>query len=160
MPLTRGTTTRRIWANIGWATAVLLTIGTGFVVGYGSIWLQLFGDRPDAGDYRISAGGYACAAVVLALGAVGILSFRGPLVLVGVSAAFAAVYVLLALRSVQLAAMAEPDDYDSALDGIGGALDGVGGVIGMPWTWPLVVLGVLGPIRSVRCRTLPGQSPS
>jgi hypothetical protein len=160
MPLTRGTTTRRIWANIGWATAVLLTIGTGFVVGYGSIWLQLFGDRPDAGDYRISAGGYACAAVVLALGAVGILSFRGPLVLVGVSAAFAAVYVLLALRSVQLAAMAEPDDYGSALDGVGGALDGVGGVIGMPWTWPLVVLGVLGPIRSVRCRTLPGQSPS
>lgn len=153
MPLTRGTTTRRIWANIGWATAVLLTIGTGFVVGYGSIWLQLFGDRPDSGDYRISAGGYACAAVVLALGAVGILSFRGPLVLVGVSAASAAVYVLLALRSVQLAAMAEPDDYDSALDG-------VGGVIGMPWTWPLVVLGVLGPIRSVRCRTVSGQSPS
>lgn len=153
MPLTRGTTTRRIWANIGWATAVLLTIGTGFVVGYGSIWLQFFGDRPDAGDYRISAGGYASAAVVLALGAVGILSFRGPLVLVGLSAAFAAVYVLLALRSVQLAAMAEPDDYDSGLDG-------VGGVIGMPWTWPLVVLGVLGPIRSVRCRTVSGQSPS
>jgi hypothetical protein len=40
------------------------------------------------------------------------------------------------------------------------ALDGVGGVIGMPWTWPLVVLGVLGPIRSVTCRTLSGHSPS
>jgi hypothetical protein len=153
MPLKRGTTTRRIWANIGWATAVLLTIGTGFVVGYGSIWLQLFGDRPDSGDYRISAGGYACAAVVLALGAVGILSYRGPLVLAGVSAAFAAVYVLLALRSVQLAAAAEPDGYDSALDG-------VGGVIATPWTWPLVVLGVLGPIRSVRRRTISGRSPS
>jgi hypothetical protein len=70
-----------------------------------------------------------------------------------VSAAFAAVYALLALRSVQLAAVAEPDDY-------GSTLDGVGGVIGMPWTWPLVVLGVLGPIRSVRRRTSSGQSPS
>ena len=153
MPLTRGTTTRLIWANIGWATAVLLTIGTGFVVGYGSIWFQLFGDRPDAGDYRISAGGYACAAVVLALGAAGILSFRGPPLLAGASVAFATVYVLLALRSVQLAAVAEPDDYDSALDG-------AGGVIGMPWAWPLVVLGVLGPIRSVRRRTSSGQAPS
>lgn len=143
MTTRRGTVAGRTWKNVGWATAVVLTIVTGFVVGYGSIWFQLFGDQADAGDYRMSAGGYACAAVVLALGAAGILSYRGPPVLAGVAAAFAATYLLLALRSAQLAAVAEPDDFS-------GPLDGIGGVIATPWTWPLVVLGVLGPVQRLR----------
>lgn len=141
----RGRTTTWTWRNVGWATAVILTIATGAVVGYGAVWFQLFGDHADAGDYRMSAGGYACAAGVLILGAVAILSFRGPTVLAGIAAAFAATYVLLGLRSAQLAAVAEPGDYNAALDG-------VGGVIGMPWTWPLVLLGILGPISALRRR--------
>ena len=37
----------------------LLTIATGFVVGYVSVWFQLFGETADREDYLVSLGGYA-----------------------------------------------------------------------------------------------------
>ena len=50
-----------------WVLAVVATTVNGFVVGYGAVWFQLFGEQADRGDYLTSAGGYLGAAAVLAL---------------------------------------------------------------------------------------------
>ena len=53
---------------------MVTTMLNGFVVGYGAVWFQLFGEQADRGDYLTSAGGYLGAAVVLALTPVAMLS--------------------------------------------------------------------------------------
>ncbi len=131
--------------NAGLAVAVLLTIAGGFVVGYGAVSLQFFGETADSEDYQVSAGGYAAAAVALGLGVAAVLGYarvRWPALL---SAAAAAVYLLLAARSAWLAASSTDPGF-----GINTAWDGVGGVLGMPWTWPLLLFGLTGAVRLVR----------
>lgn len=124
------------------SVGVWLTIATGFVVGYGAIWLQFFGDSPDREDYQVSSGGYAAAAVVLAFAVAALLGHRGPRWVTASALLFAALYALLAATSARDATRsADPGP------GISNAFDGVGGVLAMPWTWPLVVLGVTGAVR-------------
>ncbi len=94
-----GTTTRRTGMTIAWLGAVAATALNGVVIGYGAIWFQLFGDSTDAGDYRLSAGGYGAAAVVLALAVPAMLSHGGPRWLVLPTAVLSAVLGALAFGS-------------------------------------------------------------
>ena len=69
--------TRSRWTRarrVLWVLAVVTTMLNGFVVGYGAVWFQLFGEQADRGDYLTSAGGYLGAAVVLALTPLAMLS--------------------------------------------------------------------------------------
>lgn len=136
--------TRAIWTNVVLAAGIVLTALTGFVVGYGSVWFQI-GGVPDAEDYRVSAGGYAAAAVVLVAAIPAVVAFRGAEVLLAGTAVVAALYLVLAVRSARLAAAAADRG-----PGINTALDGIGGVVAMPWTWFLVTLGVAGSARLLR----------
>src|SRR3954451_6303958 len=69
---------RRSWISAGWIVAVLATAANGVAVGYGSVWVQLFGETADQTDYQVSAGGYAAAAAVLGLAVPAILTHRAP----------------------------------------------------------------------------------
>jgi hypothetical protein len=137
--------TREVWANVLFSVCIVLTVATGFVVGYGAVWFQLFGDTADAEDYQVSAGGYGAAAAVLLLAVLAVLAFRRPRWLAFGAAGVAALYTLLALRSAQLAG-----DVDDRGPGLDSAWDGIGGVALMPWSLVLVVLGTLGVARLVR----------
>lgn len=121
--------------TVGWTLAVLSTAGTGLVVGYGSIWFQLFGDTASAGDYRISAGGYATAAVLLLLAVAALMASSRP-TLATFTLGVAGLYALQATSSATTAGRA-------ADDGQGTTLEGIGGVLLSPTTWPLLVLSVL-----------------
>ncbi len=136
---------RRAWATAGWQFAVVATAVNGLLVGYGAIWFQLFGETADAEDYRVSAGGYGAAAVVLLLAVPAVLTHRGPRWLVWPSAVSAAVLGLLALSSAAASADAEPVPSPTNT-----AWDGVGGVLWAPWTWALIALGVHGLYKAVR----------
>ena len=139
--------TRRGWVTAGWIVAVVATALNGVVVGYGAIWFQLFGETADAEDYRVSAGGYGAAAVVLIFAVVGILTHRAPRWLASAAAVAAVVLAILAISSLASAA----DAKESSLP-INGVWDGVGGVLWAPWTWALVGLAVHGLYRLVRTR--------
>jgi hypothetical protein len=137
------------------AVCVVLTILTGLVAGYGVVWFQIAGSTPDAEDYQMSAGGYATAAALLAAALPALVAFRGPRWLMFGSSWFAALYLVLAVRSTVLAS-----GVDDPGPGINTALDGVGGVVGTPWSWILVLLGLTGTVRLARRpatrRSLPG----
>lgn len=133
---------RRRWVAAGWVAAVLATALNGLVVGYGAVWFQLFGDRPDAADYRVSAGGYGAAAVVLALAVVALITHDGPRWLAWVAGASSLIETMLSLQSLDLSREAEP-----ALGATSGLWDGVGGVVWAPWTWVLVGLAIRGLFR-------------
>jgi hypothetical protein len=137
--------TRVIWANVALCVCVILTILTGLVVGYGVVWFQIGGSAPGAEDYRMSAGGYAAAAALLAVSLPALVAYRSARWLVLGASWFAALYLVLAVRSTVLAR--EVDDRGPGVDTM---LDGVGGVVGMPWSWVLVVLGLTGLVRLAR----------
>ena len=130
------------WVRTAWVGAVVATALGGVVVGYGVLWLQLFGETPDAEDYTVSAGGYGAAAAVLALAVPAVLGFRGPRWLAFPAGVSAALLGLLALGSASAASGAVRDDRP-----IDTVWDGVGGVLWAPWTWVLVVLGVRAVVR-------------
>lgn len=134
--------TRRVWVTVGWIGAVTATALNGVLVGYGAVWLQFFGETADAEDYRVSAGGYGAAALVLALAVLGILTHRGPRWLAWAAGVSAAILGVLAANSAAASARAEPDTSP-----INTAWDGIGGVLWAPWTWVLVALGVHGLYR-------------
>ena len=140
--------TRRAWVTAGWIAAVVATAPNGVIVGYGTVWFQLFGETADAEDYRVSAGGYGAAAVVLVFAVVGILTHRAPRWLASAAAVAAVVLAILAINSVTSAADAEPSHLP-----VNGVWDGVGGVVWAPWTWVLVGLAVHGLYRLVRSRS-------
>lgn len=145
---------RRIWGHIAWTAAVWFTILNGFVVGYGSVWFQLFGDTADAEDYHVSLGGYAAAAAVLTFAVPAIAGYRGPRWLTWPAVGFATLYAILAFRSALLAGehpVRFPTSHASTY------WDGVGGVVWAPWTWVLVILGVAGTVRLLRHPTAPGE---
>ncbi len=133
---------RDTWVAVGWVGAVLATAVNGILVGYGAVWFQLMGTTADAEDYRVSAGGYAAAAVVLVLAVPAILTHRAPRWLVWPAGASAVVLGLLAAGSAAASAQAEQVHQPTDT-----AWDGVGGVVWAPWTWALVVLGVRGLYR-------------
>ena len=133
------------WVAVGWVAAVVATALNGVIVGYGAIWLQLFGDSADAEDYAVSAGGYGAAAFVLVLAIPAIMTHRAPRWLAWLAGASAAALGLLAVDSAQASARAEP--VSSPLNT---AWDGIGGVVWAPWTWVLVVLGLQGLYRIAR----------
>lgn len=124
------------WTRSAWVGAVVATALNGVVVGYGVLWLQFFGETPDAEDYTVSAGGYGAAAAVLALAVPALLTFHGPRWLAFPAGGSAVLLGLLALGSAAAAAGAVRDDRP-----IDTVWDGVGGVLWAPWTWVLVVLG-------------------
>ncbi len=136
-------TVRRLGIATLWFLAVLATAINGVVVGYGVLWLQFFGDSPDAADYRLSAAGYGTAAVVLGVAVPALLVSTAPRWLVPATGAAAAVLGMLALGSADAAPGAEPATLGGD-DPWGDVLDGVGGVLWAPWTWVLLVLGVRG----------------
>lgn len=143
---------RRVWAAVGWIGAVTATALNGVLVGYGSVWLQFFGETADAEDYRVSAGGYGAAAAVLALAVVGILTHGAPRWLAWAAAGTTAILAILAVNSAVASAQAEPVSSP-----INTAWDGIGGVLWAPWTWALVALGIHGLYRlTQRGRTPPG----
>lgn len=143
---------RRSWVTVGWISAVTATALNGVLVGYGAVWLQFFGETADAEDYRVSAGGYGAAAVVLALAVVGILTHRAPRWLAWAAAGAAAILAILSVNSAIASAQAEPVPSP-----INAAWDGIGGVLWAPWTWALVALGIHGlSRRTQRGRTPPG----
>ena len=133
---------RRAWATVGWVGAVAATALNGVVVGYGTVWFQLFGETADAEDYQVSAGGYGAAAVVLALAVPGILTHRGPRWLAWAAGVAAAILGLLAAHSIAASTLAEQVSSRTST-----AWDGVGGVVWAPWTWALVALGINGLYR-------------
>ena len=134
--------TRSTWLTLGWVGGVVATALNGVVVGYGAIWFQLFGDSADVEDYRVSAGGYGAAAVVLALAVPAVVAHRAPRWLVWPAAVSAAVLGLLAANSAAAAVRAEPVSSP-----INTGWDGIGGVLWGPWTWALIALGVHGLYR-------------
>ncbi len=137
--------TRRLWTTVAWVFAVTATALNGIAVGYGAVWFQLFGETADAEDYRVSAGGYGAAAVVLALAVPAVLAHRAPRWLAWLAGSSAVVFGLLAAMSAAESTTAEQDPSP-----VSGTWDGVGGVLWAPWTWALVALGVHGVYRLSR----------
>ena len=134
---------RRVWVTVCWIGAVTATALNGVIVGYGAVWFQFFGETTaDAEDYRVSAGGYGAAVVVLVLAVPGILTHRGPRRLAWAAGVSAAILGLLAANSVAASTQAEPVSSP-----ISTAWDGIGAVVWAPWTWALVALGVHGLYR-------------
>lgn len=138
-------TRRERWRGIAWSLGVVATVLNGFVVGYGAIWFQLFGDTADASDYRVSAGGYGAAAVVLALAVPALLVGHRSRWLVGLTLVSAGVLALLSAGSL-VTARQLPSEWSNSV------WDGVGGVVWAPWTWVMVWLGVLAVVRRIRAR--------
>lgn len=134
--------TRRVWVSVAWISAVTATALNGVLVGYGAVWLQFFGETADAEDYRVSAGGYGAAAVVLILAVIAILTHRGPRRLAWGAAGSAVILCLLAGNSAARAAQAEPTSPPRST-----AWEGIGGVLWAPWTWALIALGIHGLYR-------------
>lgn len=137
-----------VWGTAAWTTLLVLTALNGLVVGYGVIWFQLMGSQPDRSDYLVSAGGYGAAGVALVMGAAALIAYDGPRIVTAIAGPIGFLYVLLAVSSFREAATAEDIGFAS-----GTVWDGVGAVWLMPWTWPLLVLGVAAGVTSVR-RTL------
>ncbi|MEO5608611.1 MAG: hypothetical protein ABIQ61_09650 [Ornithinibacter sp.] len=133
---------RRTRVTLAWVGAVLVTALNGALVGYGAIWLQFFGDSPDAGDYLLSAGGYGAAAAVLAFAVAAMLTHDGPRWLAWQTVALSCALALMATSSAIRAAQEEPSS--STTDTV---WDGIGGVLWGPWTWALVLLGLHGAHR-------------
>ena len=145
------TRARSRWVAAAWVGAVTATVLNGILVGYGALWLQLFGESADAEDYSVSAGGYGAAAAVLALAVPAILTHRAPRWLAWPAGVSAAVLGLLAIRSAAASARAEP--VSSPINTV---WDGIGGVLWAPWAWVLVALGIQGLYR-MASRGLPGR---
>lgn len=120
----------------GWWSCAVATIATGVVVGYGSVWLQFFGDTADRGDYLVSVGGYGAAAGVLLVAAGGIPRHGGRGAARVLLVVTAVVFGALAARSAGLAGPAERAGVPN------GPLDGIGGVLACPWVWVLVACSV------------------
>lgn len=133
---------RRRWVAVCWVGAVIAIVVNGVVVGYGAVWLQLFGDVADAEDYAVSAGGYGAAAFVLAWAVPAILAHGGPRWLVWPTGASAVVLGVMSARSAELSMQEERTAAP-----IGTAWDGIGGVLWAPWAWVLVALGIHGLCR-------------
>jgi hypothetical protein len=125
---------QRLWRRV-WLACAVATALNGLVVGYGSVWFQLFGDSADRSDYLVSAGGYLAASAVLAVGVCGASRLavrRGGRVAVIVVAMLLA---LGGLSSVQMAGSAERSSIEQS------PLDGAGGVLMLPWAWVLLWSG-------------------
>lgn len=129
---------------------LLLGAGTVFtfvvalVVGWFNVHFQLAGEAVDRGDYEAAMGGYAAAAGVLALAAVGALLLRtSPWV--GVTAAVGALaLVVMFVASAQAAQSASPSDRWTTWT------DGAGGVALFPTAWPVYACLVWGLVARVR----------
>lgn len=135
------------WRNLGLGLGILLTGATGLVVGWFNLYFHFFGESADAEDYAVATGAYAAAAAALLLGALATWAWTAPrwqLVLALLSAGLLAIFALDAAASIS---SAEPGS------GINSWPDGAGGVLVCPWTWPLVVLGIWGPLRGRRAGT-------
>jgi hypothetical protein len=129
---------------------LLTTFLNGLVVGYGVLWFQLFGDRPDRDDYLMSFGGYAAATLVLVVGLASLVRLRTAGWAVGLVGVLAGVLALLALNSLATG-LGMTDDSGVYQHW----WDGAGGVLLLPWAWVPLVLGGLavlgrGPRRAAR----------
>lgn len=119
-------------------TAATLTALNGIAVGYGALWFQLFGESPDRDDYLVSMGGYAAAALLLAVATVSNLLRRWPVWFAysgGIASAALGLGALVSWSHLRIVKDPGP--------GISGVWDGVGGVIALPWSWAIVVLLLL-----------------
>lgn len=134
---------RSRWMTTGWIIALLSTMATGLVVGYGVLWFQL-GSGPVVEDYQISAGGYGAAAALLLVSVPALLAARRRML----AAAAGLVAVLYAGLSWQ-SWLAQFDAVHHGLDS-NDVWDGIGGVLLSPTTWPLVFLGLRAPYRGLR----------
>ena len=144
---------RRRWVAAGLAACVLLTTLTGLVVGWFAVGFQLFGDRPDADDYESAAGAYGAAALVLVLSTGALTRPAAPRWVLVVAVAGAGLFTLLLLSSVSDMAAAEPGTSTHSWQ------EGAFGVLGGPWAWPLVVLGLLRGERRPEERTAGAPEP-
>jgi hypothetical protein len=132
---------RRLAVTALWVLAVLATVLNGVVVGYGAIWFQLFGDGPDAADYRLSAAGYGTAALVLALAVPALLVSTVPRWLAPTAGVSAVLLGVMAMGSAITSVDEDPARLGTD-DPWGDVLEGIGGVLWAPWTWVVVVLGL------------------
>jgi predicted Na+-dependent transporter len=134
-----------------WVLAVVATVLNGFVVGYGAVWFQLFGDQADRGDYLTSAGGYLGAAAVLALAPLAMLSpqqrrWAGP------AWSWCAAGVAFVMFMVGLGSLFEGLALPGETGPFGGIDDGLGGVVLWPWCWLLIWTAVRGVLDRLRRR--------
>ena len=137
------------WFAPAHVSATALTAVNGLVVGYGAVAFQLFGDSPDSDDYLVALGGYAAAAALLGLSAATAFVRDRLRPLGWVSIVIGALYVLAAVGSATDAAATTHRG-----SGTNGVWDGVGGVVGLPWSWAVVVLLVL----ALRARRVTGRT--
>ncbi len=138
-------------AALLWSLALLATALNGGVVGYGVLWLRLFGEQPDAAEYRLSAAAYLTAAAVLVVSVPALLASRAPRWLVPTAVVVAVLLGLLGVTSAVTSLDAEPKPLGRD-DPWGDVLDGAGGVLWAPWTWVLLALGGLALARAGRRR--------
>lgn len=118
--------------------AAILTAVNGVVVGYGALWFQFFGALPDRADYLVSMGGYATAALLVALATVS-NSLLGGAIWFG----YAGPATAAALGIGALVSWSHVRIMEDRVPGISGVWDGVGGVAALPWSWAIVVLFIL-----------------
>jgi len=98
------------------------------------------------GDYLVSGGGYAAAALVLACVAVGAVGLRGPVSVVYGSSLLATVSAALGVRSFMIGGGYPSSAFADS------PWDGAGGVLCLPWTWPLLLCGIVGAYRLIGAR--------
>ncbi|MGI8900808.1 MAG: hypothetical protein ACR2HA_07720 [Nocardioides sp.] len=132
---------RRRWLPALVLGCALLTFLNGVVVGYGSIWLQFFGEQADREDYLMSFGGYAAAALVLLIGLFSLVRLGTAQWAVAGVAVLTALLAVLAISSLThgLALSEEHSPYQHWWDG-------AGGVVFLPWAWLPVALGLLAAV--------------
>ena len=129
--------------------SVVTTMLNGFVVGYGAVWFQLFGEQADRGDYLTSAGGYLGAAVVLALTPVAMLSPQRRR-WAGAAWSWCALAVAGVLTLAGMASLSSGLSMEGPTDSFGGVDDGLGGVLLWPWCWLLVWAAGRGALDRIR----------
>lgn len=137
-PVTR----RRLLASVLLGCCVALTLPTGLVVGWFATELQFFGAQPSAEDHAMAAGAYGAGAAALLLGALALRAHGTTRWQVPVALAAAGLLTYLAVSSaVDATTSSDPGP------GTDHWWDGAGAVLVCPWTWPLVLLGLLAPLR-------------
>jgi len=132
---------RRRWLPPLVLGCALLTFLNGVVVGYGSIWLQFFGEQADREDYLMSFGGYVAAALVLLISLPSLVRLGAARWALVAVAGLAALLTVLATSSLGTGLSMPPESspYQHWWDG-------AGGVVFFPWAWPPIVLGLLAAV--------------
>lgn len=161
--MTTSTPERSPWQTSTRVAWWLLIVGNAF---YAWAWAQLSlllhdldrvlsgseSQAPGRDDHLYAAVTYGGGVLLMALALVGLFAFKGPKAARYIAGLLAVVLAIFATRAV-LTAVNLPAEVD-----LRGPWYGLLDLVVVPWTWPLILLGIAGLYRMAFPRRTPDQS--